>query len=313
MLYKAPIILLTMVLCYLFGGYSYSHRIWPIDWLRTLNLHLHTLTYNNLSPIKKITASIDASQSENFLDEYDRLIFNPNKVEVPCPIQTKDTAVLLAFGQSNIANASPALTTTEFPSQVFNFFNGKCFIAGSPLLGAAGNGGEFLTPLADNLIKSKKYKLVIISSSGIGATNISRWQKYGDLNEMLLSVVDSIQKNFVITDILWHQGENDFIHKTSAKVYANSFLSILESLKERGVNAPAHISISTKCNQLNWYPKNPTSEGQKFLLAQNGIHLGANTDLILDDMDRAVDRCHFSATGIKKTAKSYADSIINNR
>lgn len=287
-----------MVVVYLFGAFSYSYNIWPIDRLRALNLHFHTPSNDDLAP------------NLNKLDEYERLIFTPNKTEVKCPDQKKDTAVLLAFGQSNIANASPVKMSTEFPSQVLNFFNGKCFIASSPLLGAAGDGGEFLTPLADELIKSKKYRLVIISSSGIGATNIFRWQKYGDLNEMLLSVVESIQKRYEITDILWHQGENDFIHKTTAKVYANAFLSILESLKERGVNAPAHISISTKCNQLNWYLNNPTSEGQKYLLTQYGIYLGADTDLLLNDTDRAPDKCHLSETGLRKTAKSYADSIL---
>ena len=280
--------------------------------LRALNLHLHKQRNDDLDPNQNAPILANSPSNQNKLDEYERLIFALNKTEVPCPKQTMDTAVLLAFGQSNIANASPAKTKTEFPSQVLNFFNGKCFVASSPLLGAAGDGGEFLTPLADNLIKSKKYKYVIISSSGIGATNISRWQQYGDLNEMLLTVVDSVQKRYQITDLVWHQGENDFIHKTTSKVYANSFLSILNSLKEHGVIVPAHISISTKCNQLNWYPDNPTAEGQKFLLTQKGIYLGANTDLMLDDIDRAPDRCHFSESGIHKTAKSYADSILKS-
>lgn len=75
--YKAPILLLIMVVAYLFGALSYSYNIWPIDWLRALNLHFHTPSNDDLAP------------NLNKLDEYERLIFTPNKTEVTCPDQKK--------------------------------------------------------------------------------------------------------------------------------------------------------------------------------------------------------------------------------
>jgi Carbohydrate esterase, sialic acid-specific acetylesterase len=117
--------------------------------------------------------------------------------------------VLLIIGQSNSANHADKKFTTQFPQSVFNYFEGKCYIASSPLLGATGEGGEFITPLADKLISVGAYKSVVIVSSGIGGTPISRWQKDGDLNEMLLSTLKRANQKYKITHVIWHQGESD--------------------------------------------------------------------------------------------------------
>ena len=42
--------------------------------------------------------------------------------------------------------------TTERPDAVVNFFEGKCYRAQSPLLGATAEEGEFLTLLGDRLV-----------------------------------------------------------------------------------------------------------------------------------------------------------------
>ena len=85
-------------------------------------------------------------------DKFGRLVMHPNKVQVSCPPQTEDMAVLLAIGQSNSANYAEKKFTTEYPKQVFNYFEGKCYIASSPLLGANNEEGEFITVLADRIL-----------------------------------------------------------------------------------------------------------------------------------------------------------------
>ena len=47
---------------------------------------------------------------------------------------------------------------------------------------------------------------------------------------------DSLQ-NYRITHMLWHQGELDFIQKTSAEQYQQRFTAMLETLRQRGMNA----------------------------------------------------------------------------
>ncbi|NDG26107.1 MAG: hypothetical protein EB120_02885, partial [Proteobacteria bacterium] len=169
-----PILLFT---AYLFGAYSYHRTIFPIDLLRNL---------------KKINLS--AALGNGQYDNFGRLTAINGKSETACPTQSSDTGVLLAIGQSNSANHADKKVATRFPSQVFNYYDGKCYVASSPLLGATGEEGEFITPLADKLIENGTYKQIVIISSGIGATPISRWQADGDLNQMLLDTLASIKK-----------------------------------------------------------------------------------------------------------------------
>ena len=95
-----------------------------------------------------------AAQTLGTYDRAGRLTGYPGKIAVDCPGQTKDTAVLLAAGQSNSANDGQRKFTTRYPGQAFNYFDGKCYAASSPLLGASAEGGEFLTLLAYQLISN---------------------------------------------------------------------------------------------------------------------------------------------------------------
>lgn len=242
-------------------------------------------------------------------DEYNRLIRYIGKLEVTCPTQMKSTAVLLALGQSNIANSAKKKLVTKYPNKVVNYFNGKCFIASSPMLGASGNKGEFLTPLADKLIEDGTYKSVVIISSGIGAKQVREWQRGGVLNNMLMEVINDLKNKYKITEIIWHQGEIDFLLQTSANDYVKSFKSLLDTIRENNVAAKVFIAISTKCGFGPWTKDNPTSNAQKQLVDNKQVFLGADTDAILSVFDRRKDYCHLSQSGQLKTASAFASSI----
>ncbi len=79
--------------------------------------------------------------------------------------------------------------TTWHGSWVLDYFAGNCHVAASPLLGATGDRGEFLTLLADRLVDDGLCDTVIIVSSGIGGSPVSRWQRGGDLSLMLMTTV----------------------------------------------------------------------------------------------------------------------------
>lgn len=287
---KAKILILVLlILAFKLGYEAKSAKIFPIsEW-----------TFGSSAPFNNPTG---------LYDDFGRLISFPGKQEAVCPAQNQDTAVLLAIGQSNSANSAEKKFTTKYPHKVLNYFDGKCYVASSPLLGATGAKGEFMTPLADKLIESGKYKSVLIISSGIENSPISRWQRDGDLNGMLLDVIDKVGSKYKITEIIWHQGESDYINNTSAKVYARSFNSLVETLKEKDVDSPIFISIATRCRG-GWKENNPTSVGQRQLVDHKKIFLGADTDNILNDPDRSPDRCHFSEAGQLKTAESFSTAI----
>jgi hypothetical protein len=82
-------------------------------------------------------------------DGFGRLVFDDQKLEVECPVQTDKVGVILVTGQSNASNSAQAVFTTKYPWNVVNFFEGRCYAAASPLLGSENEKGEFITPMAD--------------------------------------------------------------------------------------------------------------------------------------------------------------------
>lgn len=282
---------------YLFGALSHSRNYFPIGQLR--------------DAAKKFSGGDGSRRTVGEYDDFGRLIAFPGKHPTECPAPGKSVAVLLSMGQSNSANHGEKLYQTKHPGRVVNFFDGVCYDASSPLLGATGERGEFMTLLADTLVDSGRFSSVVLIASGVGGTPVSRWQRDGDLNEMLLKAVEVVERQYQITHVLFHQGEADFRISTSAKVYASSFNSLKESLREIGVDAPFFVSISTRCGRdAHWIPDNPTASGQQMVVAGDSrVFLGANTDLLLLPADRADDECHFRESGQVKAAQSFALAI----
>jgi hypothetical protein len=276
--------LFSLFVAFLFSAYSDSRTVFHVDFF---------------------TKAVNNAQYDNF----ERLIAINGKKIVACPSHAFNTGVLLVIGQSNAANHAEKKITTRFPHKVFNYYDGKCTIAASPLLGASGDEGEFITLLADKLIENGTYKEMVIISSAIKGTAIARWQANSDLNHMLLDTLAPIKK-FKVTDIIWHQGESDYENSTSEKVYQKNFYTLKDSLRNSGITAPFFIAIATKCgNNLSWKANNPTALGQKKLEDKKQIFLAVNTDELLETKDRRSDFCHFSETGQIKTAAAYAHAI----
>lgn len=244
------------------------------------------------------------------IDNFSRLIAYPGKIAVSCPKQDQNTAVLLVIGQSNAANYGEKKFSTKYPTKVFSYFRGKCFIASSPLLGASGMEGEFITPLADKLIENGDYKTVVIIPSAIGGTSIKLWQNGGELNSMLKAVLAEMGTKYKVTEIIWHQGESDFGLKTAN--YRESFNSLINTLRQKGDNKPPiFYAIATKCGQVSaWTANNPIAAVQRSLAnPKANIFLGADTDALLVEEDRNTDQCHFSEKGQLKTAAAFAKAI----
>jgi len=193
-----------------------------------------------------------------------------------------------------------------------NYFDGKCYVASSPLLGATGQGGDFITLLADLLISNGTYKNIVIIATAVEGSPISRWGRHGDLNESLIVLINEVQTKFQITDVIWHQGETDASTQfsTTAKVYVASFQSLVATLTEQKVRAPIFISIATRWCQAGakWTEANPVALGQRKLIDNQNIFLGVDTDKLVNLKDR-YDTCHFGESGQIKTAEALADSI----
>ena len=242
-------------------------------------------------------------------DNYGRLIYSSRHEETPCPISTKKLGVLVAFGQSNSANYAQHLFKPKDLKNVFNYFDGKCYVAQSPLLGADGAKGEWMSLTASNLIKNEVYDKIIIVSSGIGDTSIKRWAKGNDLNKMFIDVISNLSKKYTITDFIFHQGEAD--KNTYGDVYDFYFKTLIESIRNIEPDAPLFISVATNCGaKKKWKYPNEISETQLGLIELDGVEFGINSDEKIP-FNLRYDGCHFGKLAQKIAADEMSNSILN--
>ena len=249
--------------------------------------------------------------SGKFLQEVDalgRLVHSSKHTEVNCPEQNERVGVLVAFGQSNSANSAEYKFSTDELNGVFNYFNGSCYLAQSPLLGATGGAGEWITLTSKKLIEEDVYDKVIVVSSGIGGSPIERWADGNDLNSMLVEVLQTLQNDYRVTDMIWHQGESDRVN-THTEVYETYFMSMMDSIRDAGINASIFMSVASICGEEgSWAYPNRVSNAQTRLVDVDGVELGVNTDELVPIQLR-YDNCHFAKAGQEVAASELAQRI----
>lgn len=286
----ATCILVLVAAAYLLGAVSASRNLWPMALLRA--------------------AAAALKPPAGAYDGFGRLAGFPGKAKVPCPRQEAGTAVLLVIGQSNAANHAAYRHASPYPDRAVNYFGGRCYAAASPLLGSTGEKGEFITLLADRMLAAELYERVVVIASSIGGSSVSRWEQDGDLNDMLAGVLAEAGRSYRITQVIWHQGEEDAARSTSAKIYARQFRSLMNTLVRYGVDAPVFLAVTTRCGfEPGWRADNPVAVSQRGLVDGSRIVLGVDADELLGEGDRRADGCHLSESGQRKVADAYFEAI----
>jgi len=244
-------------------------------------------------------------------DRYGRLAAFPGKTAAACPAQDARTAVILAAGQSNIANHAAAPAKTSFPDKVFGFHDGSCAPAASPLLGATNIGGEWLTLLGDALIRSERYDRVVLVPASVGGQPIFRFAE-GDLGSMLEETAKRVSERYRVTHVIWHQGESDYAGETEPEAYRAMFLKIVSRLRARGIDAPVFVSVTTYCPPMReWKDGNAIQAAQRALPNEKlGIWPGVDSDAF-DPKGSRSDNCHFSSEGQARMAEAQAKLILD--
>ena len=281
---------------YVLGVYSDLQGLWPTP-------ELHAL-HKTLKPYHRANGEVE--------DAYDRLVAYRGKQEIGCPPQTDRTLVLLIIGQSNAANSSGQRQPAS--DHVANYFAGKCYVASSPLLGTTGIGGESWTLLGAKLVAAGIADQMILVSSAMSGSSIVQWQNGGKMNVMLRSVLSEISGHYKITQILWHQGENDYGTSMTKEQYAEKFMSLVKSIRAERVDAPIYVSIASRCEvtDVAWTASNPIADAQRSLPnAEAHILRGVDTDALVGPSDR-VDDCHFGASGQEKFANAWVPILASH-
>jgi len=273
-----------------------------------------------ISNAKKAIFPEASLASRYTFDSLERLIGDESKTRVECPAQTRRTAVLLILGQSNAANHAGHRYRSQHGGNIVNFFNGECYFAQSPLLGSTGTKGEYWTQVANLLIDSDKFDQVVLAPLATSGSPVSRWAQGGDLNKALVDVLSQIKnRGYKVTDVLWDQGEADYVEGTSQETYRLRLASMIDTLRQHGVGADVFVSIASKCLEptnggfKSHSPDNAIVRAQLQMPDElNGVRRGVNTDVVLDEVDR-YDDCHIGGSGASKVATAWAKLLASNR
>jgi len=222
------------------------------------------------------------------------------KSEVSCPLED-DAYVIVGFGQSNSANS--AGHRFEANNDIVNFYNGKCYIAIDPLLGATGRRGSVWIPLSEELNISNK--TIVLSTFGVGGTKVADWLNDEYLMPFYKENIDILKKVYDKPNALvWIQGESDV--STSSKVFNQQIKEWLEILRTDFSVSNIYVTGTSYCHGKS---------NDAVLLAQRkqaenigAVYVGS-TDKLAQQSYR-YDDCHFSEKGVKALASLITTSWI---
>lgn len=203
------------------------------------------------------------------------------KTQVSCPVQTPRTFVAVVLGQSNGANTGDQMFAS---ATAINYFNGRCYLATSPMLNTSGDRGSMWPLLAGKLTNRDNIIFITIS---VGGTSVKEWSN----GDMAVRLDDAMKGPYSITDFLWDQGEADSGHIT-APVYALNLQAIINKTK---ANYPQSRFWVTLTSTYNRPPDENVRAGQSAVIGP-GVFQGPDTDMF-GSTYRLPDNIHFNALG----------------
>lgn len=243
-----------------------------------------------------------------FLDSTDRRPVSPDIVK------GADVAVILALGQSNIANeCDPNALITEAKNVYnLNFLDGSIYEAKDPLLGTTQARSNILTKLGVQLVQDDHYAKVLLVPIAHGGSFIEWWSPRGIMAPRLKKAIRLLKYlNIEPTHIVFQQGESEANHspatEATARAWEHHFRLLVKSIRRQGLQAPIYVAICTVCgggsNEL------VRRAQQSVVSSKEGIFSGPDLDTILDRWDG----CHFSEVGMDQAVTLWVALLSGNR
>ena len=230
-----------------------------------------------------------------------------DRTRVPCDTISRNSLVLITFGQSNAANSGTGRFDAIPGVYNFNFLDGQCYAARDPLLGAGGSGGSAWMPLAKLLIEHGLVTRVIIAPIAMGQTRVADWAPGGSMSGRIDRVAKGLaDAGLRAHALLWHQGESDRV--TRPEVYSATFLRMAAAVRNLGLTAPIYVARATYCDDRT---SGAINAAQAELGAkQPGLRPGPDTDTLLAPALR--NGCHFTRQGLLEHAALWFDALATD-
>ena len=245
--------------------------------------------------------------------------------------------IFVIAGQSNSANHGEEKQKVN--SQKVSTFDGKSWrIADDPQPGASGQGGSFIPPFANELVRKFKVPVGIVST-GVGATSLREWlpegerfpnpptimnkvvshprggwMSKGEVYRKLISRGQSLGRNG-FRAVLWHQGESDANQKDgrrtlSGQLYQEYLGKLIKATrKDFSWECPWFVA------QASYHtPEDHGSEdirAAQRALWKSGLALeGPDTDALTgENRDHDGNGVHFSGKGLRAHGRAWANKV----
>jgi hypothetical protein len=236
-----------------------------------------------------------------------------DRVVEPRTARRGDSVVILTFGQSNAANAGEGCYAAKGPVHVLNIFDRKYYRAADPLPGASSAEGAIWSRLGDRLVESGRFGSVLFVPIAYCGSYIAEWAPGGTCHRRLQFAIKRISSVGLVPDILcWHQGEAEAnLTSMSTAQYRQHFLTMLQSIREAGIDAPIFVATSTLCANA----EHPFHNRDAIRAAQQGLAAAADAILPGPDTDsigveHRRDGCHFSTSGLDLAAQAWFEALV---
>jgi hypothetical protein len=210
--------------------------------------------------VKRHPANIEISGARTYDGAepvYGPILDAEGREQVSCAAGGKRAHVIVTLGQSNAANFAAGRYRPRTNVVNFNLYDGKCYRATDPLIGASGDGGNFATRLGDILIERGFTERVVLAPIGMGNTRIEDWSFSGVFNRRILVLIRRLFEAAIIPDmVLWQQGEGNVgDNDLGGHSYCQHLLEVVQTFRDYGISAPFMIAL---CSLVADPP--PTSE-----------------------------------------------------
>ena len=221
------------------------------------------------------------------------------------PRMVGDAAVLLLIGQSNGGNHGDVQHVANRRVFNFNVFDGLCYPARDPLLGATGDGGSPWCILGDALVEAGFASSVLLVPLCVGGATVEQWAPGGGYHHRMTYCLRRLSEaGFWPSHVLWHQGEANALYGTEAAAYCRAFRALVGSLRQLEISAPVYVAIASYFAVPGGYAAQQQVVGgaQRSLVdAEEGIFQGPDTDVIRE----RYDGCHIGGDGLIAHAQAW--------
>jgi Carbohydrate esterase, sialic acid-specific acetylesterase len=220
-----------------------------------------------------------------------------------------ENLVIVTLGQSNAANFSAGSYQAGPEVVNFSLYDGNCYRAADPLIGASGDTGNFATRLGDILIGGGLAERIVLAPIAMGNTGIEDWALGGVFHTRILVLIRRLFDAGLSPDlILWQQGEgNEADADPGGRRYRGNLVDIVETFRTYGITAPFLVALCTLCGEPHPNAANVRAGQLGAIDPDLGTFQGPDTDKI-GPADR-FDGCHMSEAGACKQALMWAEAI----